>query len=125
MDFKLIGLFVTGLISGIISGMGIGGGTILIPALDLFFDMPQKVIQSINLIYFIPTAGAALTSHIKNKRVELKPLKAIIPLGILGALIGSVVALGLDNTTLRSFCGWFLLIMGIREITIGIKSKIF
>jgi hypothetical protein len=122
MDLKTIGLFVTGLISGIISGMGIGGGTVLIPALDLLFNMPQKVIQGINLIYFIPTAAAALTSHIKNKRIESRPLKLIIPLGIVGALAGSALALRLDNGTLRMVWSCFLLIMGIREVIIGLKN---
>jgi len=50
-------LFLIGLASGIISGMGIGGGAILIPALVFFV---------------IPTAVIALIVHIKNKRVNFK-----------------------------------------------------
>ena len=46
-------LFLIGLVSGIISGMGIGGGTILIPALSIFFDYEQHTAQNFNLIYFI------------------------------------------------------------------------
>ena len=49
-------LILIGLISGIISGMGIGGGTILIPALTIILSMEQNTAQAINLIYFIPTA---------------------------------------------------------------------
>lgn len=119
----MIWLFVTGLISGIVSGMGIGGGTVLIPALGLFFDMPQKTAQNINLIYFIPTAIVALITHIKQKRIETKSIKAIIPLGIVGAAIGSLIALSLGNELLRTMFGWFLLVMGIREIIIGIKEN--
>ncbi len=109
-------LFVAGILSGIISGMGIGGGTVLIPALSIFFDMPQKAAQSINLIYFIPTAAAALITHIKNKRIEKNSVLPIIPAGIAGAVIGSLIALGTDNNMLRKMFGCFMIVMGIREI---------
>lgn len=118
----MVGLFITGLLSGIISGMGIGGGTVLIPILSIFFNMPQKQVQSINLIYFLPTAAVALYTHIKNKRVEKEHLKGLVFAGLAGAAIGSVVALGLSNQMLRPMFGWFLMVMGIREIYVGIKK---
>ena len=55
-----------GFLSGIISGMGIGGGTILIPALLFLTDITQQQAQGINLIYFIPTALTALMTHQKQ-----------------------------------------------------------
>ena len=70
--------FFTGLISGIISGMGIGGGTILIPAITFLSDITQKQAQSINLICFLPTAAAALFIHAKNKNIETKILKPLL-----------------------------------------------
>lgn len=112
----LILMFAIGLISGIISGMGIGGGTILIPALSIFFDMPQKAAQSINLIYFIPTAAAALLLHSKNKRIETKVLWKIILFGFVGAFIGASLAGFMTNNLLKKLFGCFLLIMGISEI---------
>jgi hypothetical protein len=115
----MIWLFAIGVTAGIISGMGIGGGTILIPALVLFFDMPQKTAQSINLIYFIPTAVVALITHIKNKRVDSSLIKPIIPTGIIGACIGAFIALNMDNSLLKVIFGCFLTVMGIRELWIG------
>ena len=56
----MIWIIVIGIVSGMISGMGIGGGTILIPALLFLQDMNQQQAQGINLIYFIPTAVIAL-----------------------------------------------------------------
>ena len=52
----MIYLILAGLVSGIISGMGIGGGIILIPILTIFLGFDQKVAQGITLLYFIPTA---------------------------------------------------------------------
>lgn len=63
-------LIITGFLSGIIGGMGIGGGTILIPIMTIFLGFDQKTAQAVNLIYFIPTALTALTIHIKNKQIE-------------------------------------------------------
>ena len=49
----MIWVIVIGIVSGMISGMGIGGGTILIPALLFLQDMNQQQAQGINIIYFI------------------------------------------------------------------------
>ncbi len=122
-DDTMIILILTGIISGIISGMGIGGGTVLIPALTIFLDIEQKTAQSINLIYFIPTAAIALTSHIKSKRVETKNIKGLILFGIIGAAIGSIGASYISSNILRKCFGGFLCIMGGLEIFKGIKKR--
>lgn len=109
-------LLLIGVFSGIISGMGIGGGTILIPALSIFFDYEQKTAQNINLLYFIPTAIIALTTHTKNNNIEKKIIWKIIFFGLLGAAFGSFLATGLNNTILRKLFGIFLLLMGTSEI---------
>ncbi|WP_341876780.1 sulfite exporter TauE/SafE family protein [Defluviitalea saccharophila] len=109
-------LFIIGLLSGLISGMGIGGGTVLIPALTLFVGMSQHNAQSINLIYFIPTAIAALVIHIRNKRIRKELLWFLIGGGVIGAVIGSFVAISLDAVFLRRLFGVFLFYMGIKEI---------
>ena len=51
----LIGIF-----AGIFSGIGMGGGTILIFLLTIFAKMEQHIAQATNLIYFIPTGFANL-----------------------------------------------------------------
>ena len=119
----MIWLFLIGLISGVISGMGIGGGAILIPALTLIFDFEQKMAQNINLLYFIPTAIIAIFVHSKNKNIEKKGLFKIIIFGIVGAIIGSVIAINLKGEILRKIFGWFLLFMGISEMFKKEKEK--
>ena len=57
------GVAAIGFFSGIISGMGIGGGTILIPALLFLTEVNQQQAQGVNLIYFIPTAVVALITQ--------------------------------------------------------------
>lgn len=109
-------LFLLGLLTGIIGGMGIGGGTILIPGLIFLTDLKQQTIQSINLISFIPIAIIALYIHFKNKNIVIKLSLPIIVFGLLGAWLGSRLALTIPSTTLRRLFGAFLIIMGIYEI---------
>lgn len=117
MDFGgYILLILIGLISGIISGMGIGGGTILIPALVLFVNPGQHTAQSVNLLFFIPTAIIALIIHIKNRRIDYKMAVPIIITGFLGAFAGSRLAMALPENNLKKWFGIFLLAMGIYEI---------
>lgn len=108
-------LFLIGLISGVVSGMGIGGGTILIPALVIFANPDQHIAQSVNLIFFIPTAVVALAVHIRNKRIDFRTAIPIIIFGLLGAYIGSRLAVRLPGAILKKYFGVFLLILGIYE----------
>lgn len=117
-------LFLIGLISGIISGMGIGGGAILIPALVIFLNPDQHVVQSVNLIFFIPTAVIALIVHIRNKRIDFKVAFSIIIFGLLGAYVGSRLAISLPGPVLKKYFGFFLLILGIYEMLRGDKRKV-
>ena len=107
--------FFTGLFSGIISGMGIGGGTILIPAITFLSDVTQKQAQSVNLICFLPTAAISIYIHSKNKSIEKQILKPLILFGIIGAIIGSFTAIYIDNVLLKKAFGFFLLFMSAKE----------
>ncbi len=106
---------IIGVISGVISGMGIGGGTVLIPALVIFFNMSQQTAQTINLIYFIPTAIMALIIHFKKGTVEKKLLFKIILFGLISAGIASFLAVKINSEVLKKMFGVFLFIMGILE----------
>ncbi len=112
-----------GLAAGIISGMGIGGGAILIPALVFFVKPEQHVAQSVNLLFFIPTAIVALAIHIKHKNVDFKVGIPILLFGLGGAIIGSNIALSMDGDILRKIFGVFLFAMGIYEIFGKTKDK--
>lgn len=107
---------VAGLLSGIISGMGIGGGAVLIPALTFFLKAEQHTAQCTNLFYFIPTAIAALVIHIKNKNIEFKTVAPIMIFGIIGAVLGSLAAVNMPTGLLRRIFAIFLFLMGISQI---------
>ena len=59
--YTLIAIF-----SGIFAGMGMGGGTFLIPLITLFMNVPQNVSQCINLLVFIPMAIVTIIIYSKK-----------------------------------------------------------
>lgn len=109
-------LVLIGLLAGIIGGMGIGGGTVLIPALTLLLGLDQHKAQSVNLLYFIPTAIIALIIHVKNKKVDFKTAMPIIVSGVLGAGIGACSVSYIPNDLLKKIFAIFLLTMGLYEM---------
>ena len=119
----MIGLMLTGFAAGVISGMGIGGGAILIPALTLLFGMEQQNAQQINLLYFIPTALLAVRVHKKSGNIEKRGLVPLILWGLLGALPGALIAVKLDANYLRKGFAVFLLAMAIHEICKGFLKR--
>ena len=62
--------FLAGLLTGVLSGCGIGGGSLLVLWLTLFEGMPQFTAGGINLLYFLACAPAALVSHVKNRLID-------------------------------------------------------
>ncbi|MCX7923967.1 MAG: sulfite exporter TauE/SafE family protein [Clostridia bacterium] len=116
-------LFLIGLAAGIISGMGIGGGAVMIPALVIFVKPEQHIAQSVNLIYFIPTAIIALIVHVRNKRIDFKMALPIIIAGFIGAYMGSRLAINLPGLVLRKWFGVFLLAMGCYEMVRKSREK--
>lgn len=114
MIYAVIGFF-----AGIIGGMGMGGGTILIPALILFTNVDPKIAQSINLLSSIPMTIIALIIHIRNKNVVFKLVIPIAVFGVLGAICGSFVANFISSEVLKKIFGVFLLLVGIFEVKKG------
>lgn len=102
-----------GLVTGILSAWGIGGGTLLLLCMTLFFGVEQQTAQAINLLYFLPTAGISLFAHRKNGYLDKAVLRAAIPAGVVCALIAAVVTTALASTVLRKPFGLFLLYAGL------------
>lgn len=109
----IVYLVIAGLVSGIVGGMGMGGGTLLIPILSIFLGFSQKSAQGINLLVFIPMSIVAIIIHIKNKLIDFKVGVPIIISGIIFSVIGSIIANGLSNNNLRVYFGVFLLLVGV------------
>ena len=117
------GVALIGFCSGIISGMGIGGGTILIPALLFLTEVNQHQAQGVNLIYFVPTAITALLTHQKRGSLLWSIAKPLALMGLAGAAAGAFLAVSLESEFLQKIFGGFLFLMGLSEIFKKKKDK--
>lgn len=116
-----MGEILIGIVSGIISGAGMGGGTILIFLLSFVMGVEQHIAQATNLIFFIPTSIVAIIVNLKNKNIDLKLATIISICGILGAIIGANIAINIDVGLLKKIFGIFLALVAINEIYSIIK----
>ena len=107
--------YIIGIIAGIVSGLGMGGGTILILLLTIFLKVEQNIAQGSNVIFFIPTAIAAILIFIKNKKINFKVVFSICIWGLIGAFIGANIASKLEVNSLRKWFGVFLIITAIYQ----------
>lgn len=111
-------------LGGIIGGMGMGGGTLLIPLLTLAAGLEQHLAQAINLMAFVPMSVVALIIHKKNGYVDFKTAAPITTSALLGAIGGSFLAGYAKGYVLRACYGAFLILLGVIQLYKAIKSAI-
>lgn len=107
---------LAGTVTGILSGFGVGGGTLLLVYMTAFAGVEQRLAQGINLLYFLPAALLALPAHIKNGYIETRALLPAISAGLVCAALAAWIATGLEVSLLRKLFGGFLIVIGISEL---------
>ncbi len=113
MEYKFLLYLLAGFGGGFLGGMGMGGGTVLIPLLTIFLKCSQHVAQAVNLISFIPMAVVALVFHVKNKLIEKKGVLFIIIPATLFAVLGSFISCKIDGKLMSKIFGGFLLCLSV------------
>ena len=109
-------LVMFGFLGGILGGMGMGGGTILIPLLTIFAGISQQNAQAINLISFLPMSIVALAIHSKNRLLNFKISLIVAISGIVSAIFGAVFASQTDSRQLSIYFGVFLILIGMFQL---------
>ena len=113
---------LVGAVTGVLSGFGIGGGTLLLVYMTAFAGVEQSLAQGINLVYFLPAGLLALPAHVKNGYIEKKALLPAVGAGLVLAALGAWAATGLDTQLLRRCFGGFLILIGLKELFGGGKT---
>ena len=117
-------LVMLGIISGIVTGLGMGGGSVLIILLTAFLGVDQHLAQATNLFFFIPTAIISIIVHFKNKNVDAGVGKRILLPVVVGSVVGALLTLQLQPQKIKKYFGIFLLAVGILEMITIIKNTI-
>ncbi len=115
--------FLAGLFSGVLSGMGMGGGTVLIPILTLFLSMDQHAAQGVNMLAFLPGAALALFIHRRDGRLKAKTALPLLLWGVIGAIGGAFLATCLDAQWLKKAFGVFLIALALFQFFQAKKKK--
>ena len=107
---------LVGTATGILSGLGVGGGSLLLVWMTAFAGLDQHTAQGINLLYFLPAAAAALPGHQKAGLIDRKSAVPAILAGLVSAGLCAWLSAGLDTALLRRCFGLFLLFIGFSEL---------
>lgn len=105
-----------GAATGVLSGFGVGGGTLLLVYMTAFAGVEQRLAQGINLLYFLPAGLMALPAHVKNGYVEKRALFPAIAAGLVCAALAAWAATAVDVALLKKFFGGFLIVVGAAEL---------
>jgi hypothetical protein len=114
---KITVLLITGVFTGFLSGMmGVGGGTIMVPAMVLLAGFSQHTAQGTSLLAMIPAGGVGAFTHWKLGNVRVDLLAGLIPGILIGTYLGGTLAHVLSEATLRIVFAVILIWTGVRYL---------
>ena len=101
---------------GFLSGLGVGGGSLLILWLTQILGMTYQPARIINLLFFLPAATVASVYRRKEGTLNLKKLLPGIIAGCLAAAAASLLGTKLDTALIQKLFGGLLLLTGCKEL---------
>ncbi len=108
---------IAGIIAGIASGMlGVGGGTITIPAMVLILGMEQHTAQGVALCAILFASLVGTFIHYRQRNMDLKMAFWIAPVAAAFALLGAWTAGMVPSEWLTRVFSICLLIIGCRML---------
>lgn len=119
-----ITLVLIAIFSGLVAGMGVGGGSLFILLTTIFNVFSHKEAQSYNLIMFIVVGIFATLSNLKNNNIDKKILKKLIAPVCIGSICGMLLVKQIDEDFLRYIFYGFMVLIGIYEIISSLKNII-
>ncbi len=118
--------FACGIAGGVLGGMGMGGGTVLIPLLTIFCGVEQSAAQGVNLLSFLPMSALAIGVHARSGLIVKNNLACIILPALVFSVLFSLLAAAIPSAALGKGFGVFLILLSFfqfREAFRGEKKK--
>ena len=107
---------IVGTALGFLSGLGVGGGSLLMLWLTIVLDAPHEHARLMNLLFFVPCAAAAFVFRFRSGKANWPVLLTAMSAGCIGSVIGNLLGRQLDLVLMRKIFGVFFIICGIREL---------
>jgi uncharacterized membrane protein YfcA len=121
---KVLALLGSGAVAGFLSGMmGVGGGSIMVPALVLLVGLNQYSAQGSSLLAMVPAGGVGAYTHWRLGNVVTKVLPGLIPGILVGTFFGGTLAHLMTEANLRLIFAATLIWLGIRDIRAAAKKR--
>lgn len=101
---------------GTFSGLGVGGGSLLILWLTVVLGLDPQTARGINLVFFLP--AAAIACFLRWRQGAVDP-RAVLPAALAGcaaALACTWVGARLDMALMKKLFGALLIVTGLREL---------
>ena len=105
-----------GSVLGFLSGLGVGGGSLLILWLTLIANVPQELARSINLLFFLPTALISSLFRWKKGNLQIRKILPAMLGGIAAAVLFTWISQHIQSDALKAPFGVLLLVTGAREL---------
>jgi len=110
---------IVGTVLGFLSGLGVGGGSLLILWLTMVLGIGQATARTVNLLFFLPAAAVACVFRWKQGTISLKKMLPAITAGCIGAFIGTRFSSMAEPVLLKKLFGALLILTAIRELSYG------
>ena len=105
-----------GSVLGFLTGLGVGGGSLLILWLTLGLGMDQETATGINLLFFLPSALVSGCFRYRQGTLDVRKLIGPMAAGALAAAVFTRVGTAMDPEPLKKLFGVLLLVTGVREV---------
>ena len=113
-----------GLGVGFFAGLlGVGGGTVLVPALVLAQGIPQHLAQGISLLLIVPVGIVGAAAYSKSGALDARALPGLLAGGALGGLVGALLAQTIAEPALSRMFAIFLLAVSLQMIFGRARSR--
>ena len=109
-------IILVGTLLGFLSGLGIGGGSLLIIWLTVILGMDHTSARSINLLFFLPSALIACIFRWKQGAIRWKKILPAMVSGCIAAAIFSWLGGMFQIELLKKLFGGLLILTGLREL---------
>ena len=113
--------FFVGAVLGFLSGLGVGGGSLLLLWMTLVLGADPETARVMNLMFFLPCAILATAFRWKQSKPDWQIALSAAAAGLAGALLGNYLSPILPREMLKKAFGVLFLLAGVREISYRTK----
>lgn len=116
-------MLTVGAVLGFLSGLGVGGGSLLMLWLTLVLGLEHGIARNINLLFFLPAAAIASLFRWKQGALDLKKILPAVVAGCVSAAIFAWLSRYTQIALIQKLFGGLLIVTGLRELFYRRKAK--